>query len=248
MKEKNLFSQCVAMLNDLSANTYTFIGISESSEDKNPVINYVSMGDSSKFTRDEWAERLPTILKYYQFSHESISPISRLEHDFDAIMVGGDDIVRSVNFIKYNFSYLNSKAKFALLKNSDPQKRAKLLNAGFDAVFDIDRCPPEEAISQISSILQRYNKSIPQTTCEDEACSFFLESARISNREKKLISLLYKRKGQIVSYSYIQYFLSDWSNGITSNNLKVIISNLRKKLKPSVTIVSHTNVGYEMKS
>lgn len=239
-----------SFLKDLSEDTSTSVGWGRESNKEFPSVNYVTMGDSLREERDIWAVDVFDNIQYFEFSQDSIAPISRVRRDFQVLAIGGEDVRRAANYIKDNMDALQATVKIAVLSNSSPEKRAKLLKAGYDAVFDPLRCEPGEARAHITSIVRSYSYKRIEPKNEyvvGEDYKMYVGQFELTNREILIMKFLSRKKGSVVRYSTLQAQLSGWIDEITLNNLKVMVSNLRKKLVPGVSIVAHMNTGYELR-
>jgi DNA-binding response OmpR family regulator len=212
-------------------------------------VNYLSMNDSSQDRRDEWVNNCFKILKKYRFSIDATSAISRAQNDYDVLVIGGLDTNRISKFIKANIDALRSIPKIAVVDDIHPSKRAKLLMAGYDDIWDIERMLIEEASARIVAISSRYAQAEAANSRENETTLALNQVAivkSLSERERTILLELIRSPNRFCSYARLQSLVSDYGADITTNNLKVIISNLRKKLRPGIAVTARQNAGYHL--
>lgn len=212
-------------------------------------VNYLSMNDSSQTDRDEWMQQTFPQVQVFPFSLTSTSGISRAKTDYEVIAVGGSDVPRAIKFLKDNYAAVRSLIKIAVLHDSRATKRAKLLLAGYDDVFDVSKLRREEARARILSMRSRYataQETVDREVNTSATLASIAHVGRLGKRERMILLELIAAPSHFCSYGLLQATISDWGDEISANNLKVIISNLRKKLRTGCAILSRTNAGYEL--
>lgn len=230
----------------------------ETIDDENEIrANYATMSDGSQALRDAWVEKCFPKLRAFPFNPDGSNVVSRAECVYDAILVGGPDIPRAIKFLKNFETITQSVMKIAILNNSNASKRAKLLNAGFDDVFDISKISIKEAQARALSMHARYEAARISLNVEN---SLNYEISKISDvhlmskREKYIVESFLNSHNFYISYERLQQIIFNYRDNtyfshddkITFNNLKVIVSNLRRKLKQNVKLKSKYNQGYEL--
>lgn len=155
--------------------------------------------------------------------------------------------MRLVRFLKDNAPGLRSCVKIAVMAHSSPSKRARVIRAGYDDVFDIFRCSQEEAAARLAVIRKRYEMAADknaQQYYKDQKLLKVCYLDKISSRERKILEFLMEKNS--CTYYRLQVEISDFVQEMSLENLKVVISNLRKKLKPGAAIVARRGEGYEL--
>lgn len=216
---------------------------------ENLITHYVFMGDQGEKQREQWARQCFPNLRSFPLSLDSPAAVSRAQTEFDILVVSGSDAPRSIKFLKENYPAVRSLPKIALVEDSRATKRAKLLMAGYDDVFDVSRLRVEEGIARIGAMRTRFaiaQASIDKVESTGRTLAQIANVNRISKRERTILLELISAPNQFCSYAMLRSLLSDWGEEISNNNLKVIISNLRGKLKPGVMITARMNSGYSL--
>ena len=213
------------------------------------ITHYVFMGDQGEKQREQWARQCFPNLRSFPLSIDSPAAVSRALTEFDILVVSGSDVPRAMKFLKENYPAVRSLPKIALVEESRATKRAKLLMAGYDDVFDVSRLRVEEGIARIGAMRARFataQASIDKVESTGRTLAQIANVNRISKRERKILLELISAPNQFCSYAMLRSLLSDWGEEISNNNLKVIISNLRGKLRPGVMITARMNSGYSL--
>jgi len=212
-------------------------------------IRYLSMNDLHRGARDTWLQDAFTNVEYHTFADLETGFLSVAERDYAVLIIGGNDPVRTARFLKANRPILELKAKIALMHRSHAIKRAKVLNAGFDDVFDSARMSPEEAQARSAAIIARYRASADVVRSEQELTDVLGRVAHVhllGKRERQLLVLLTARIGEPVTYYRLRTSLGRDSEEISYNYLKVLASNVRAKLKPPYVILPSDHNAYRI--
>jgi len=171
------------------------------------------------------------------------------EEDFQIVIFGGNDAVRAASFLKDGKPLLNRRLKISLMTDSMPRRRASALNSGFDDVFDVNRTHPAEAIARVTTMWARYQERVDcdQNAAADRAqINLVADYASLTARERLLIQILLSKPGHFVPYGLLQSRLSYQIEDLTFSHLKVIVCELRKKIRPYYKIKSRAFLGYEI--
>jgi DNA-binding response OmpR family regulator len=214
-------------------------------------IRYLSMNDLHRDARDSWLLGAFGSFEQHTFVDLETRFLSIAEHDYETLIIGGNDPVRAARFLRINRPILARKVKIALMHGSLAGKRAKALNAGFDDVFDSARMSAEEAMARNSVMLARYEAAAHQARAEQELASSLDRVAHVhllGKRERQLLALLASRLGEPVSHYKLRTELSHGNDELSYNYLKVLASNLRAKLKPPYALVPGGQGSYKIKS
>ncbi len=212
-------------------------------------IRYLCLNDASRYERDSWLHKTFTDYSEYNYSEGDTSFLSAASQDYDVLIVGGNDSRRIARLVRTNEAILRNRLKISLVSGSNAQRRSQLLLAGFDDVFDIDKIAPPEAIARVAAMWQRYELKFAQEKsrkAEREKLNEISYLDRLTPRERAVLEALAEARGTFSSYKSLRQAASNYYEDITFDNLKVIICNLRKKLRPGVQIVARPLQGYEL--
>lgn len=214
-------------------------------------IRYLSMNDLHRDTRDVWLQSAFDTVEQHTFVDLETRFLSIAEEDYETLIIGGNDPVRAARFLRINRPILARKVKIALMHGSLASKRAKALNAGFDDVFDSARMSPEEAEARCAVILSRYQAAAHEARAQQELASSLDRIAHLhllGKRERQLLTLLVNRLGEPVSHYKLRTELSQGTDELSYNYLKVLASNLRAKLKAPYILVPGGQGSYKITS
>lgn len=214
-------------------------------------IRYLSMNDLHREARDTWLRNAFGTYEHHTFVDLETRFLSIAESDYETLIIGGNDPVRAARFLRINRPILTRKVKIALMHGSLASKRAKLLNAGFDDVFDSARMGGEEAAMRCAAIVARYRAAAHQAQAELELASSLERVANVhllGKRERQLLKLLAERLGEPVSHYKLRTELSNSTDELSYNYLKVLASNLRAKLKSPYVLVPGGQGSYKITS
>lgn len=212
-------------------------------------IRYLSMNDLHRDARDTWLNAAFSAVEQHTFVDLETRPLSIADHNYDTLILGGNDPVRAARFLRINRPILAHKVKIALMHGSLAGKRAKALNAGFDDVFDSARMSPDEAHARCITIHARYQAAASEALAEMELASALEQVAHLQllgKRERQLLTLLAARLGEPVSHFKLRAELSHGSDEMSYNYLKVLASNLRAKLKAPYVLVPGGRGSYKI--
>lgn len=208
---------------------------------------YISISDSYRAQRDAWvADALPQT-PVFAFSDDDTRALSRYPEGYGVLIVGGNDVARMGRFLKANKAAISGVVKICLMCGANAQKRAAALHAGFDDVFDVEKIHGAEAAARIEAMRRRYLSAIETDNAKlrsDRTLNEFVMIDRLTERERAIVEAMIADKNRFVSYAKVQQLCSDFHNQISFENVKVIICNLRKKLKSGVRIVAQPHKGY----
>lgn len=214
-----------------------------------PQVRYLSFNDPSKSLRDAWMTLTFGNHENHAFVDGATSHLSVANSDFDALVVGGNDVRRMARIVRGADAILNRRVKIALVGGGNAQRRAQLITAGFDDVFDAEKMHPAEAAARIGAIWRRYQMRFAQERAVDQQET---RLARICNphvltrRERRLLLLLLGAKDHFGSYASLRREISEYHEEISVEYLKVIVCLVRRKLTPGVRIVSVPLKGYQL--
>jgi DNA-binding response OmpR family regulator len=212
-------------------------------------VRYLTLNDDSRAERRRWLSQTISGYRVEQYSEKSTAFMSSHSGNYDALIVGGKDISRITKIIRHNLPLLRTKMKICLTAKSTAKGRAQLIAAGFDDAIDIARVDPREGIMRIRAIWRRYVDWYGRQESERlyvARLSQLIAVDALSDREAKLIACLELNLGRQVPHGRLRALIShDWEE-VTQKHLKVVISSLRRKLKPGVTITAVRGEGYRL--
>ena len=212
-------------------------------------IRYVGTSDLYQNKRNFWLDIVFPECKKFAYIDGMTNYFSIAEGDFQVIIFGGNDAVRAASFLKDGKPLLNRRLKISLMTNSMPRRRASALSSGFDDVFDTNRTQPAEAFARVATMWARYQERVDcdRNAAADRAqINLVADYASLTARERLLIQILLSKPGQLVPYILLQSRLSYQIEDLTFSHLKVIVCELRKKIRPYYKIKSRAFIGYEL--
>lgn len=212
-------------------------------------VRYLTLNDQYSLIRKRWIQDVFSNYSEFDYSENATNFISIADDDFDVIIIGGDDIRRVNKILKMNQAIINRRLKISVMARSNAQRRAQVLSAGFDDVMDIVRVAPPEAVARISSMWMRYQARFFNENREkilNSRIEKFADLRDLSPRERKIMAAFVENDRNCISYFSLRQLSSEGYDIITYENLKVIISKLRRKLRKNVNIRSVPLRGYEL--
>lgn len=213
------------------------------------VTKYLSMKDSCRFERDAWASRVFPHGMTCNFSDDGVESLSRHPMSYDVLIIGGNDVSRIGRFLKANRALVSGVVKICLMHGANAQRRAQALMAGFDDVLDSEKMQVEEAVARVSALHRRYGETLKkglERARGDMLLNQYAEANKLTARERSILTEMISGGRNFISYSAIQRLCSDFHRPVSIGNVKVIICNLRKKLRRGVKIVAEAHRGYRL--
>lgn len=210
---------------------------------------YLSMKDAYRAQRDDWVENAFPGMATYSFADEDTNHLSRSRENYDGLIVGGNDVTRMARFLKANRSAVAGVVKICLMHGANAQKRAQALMAGFDDVFDVEKMRVEEAVARLDSIERRYRAAAEANNEQariDRLLRDIAEVDRLTDRERLILETFLKTGNRQLAYFKIQSLCSTFHAEVSFENVKVIVCNLRKKLRDGVRIEAKAGEGYRL--
>ena len=121
-------------------------------------VRYLSSNDSSHEVRGQFLEQIFGHIATRAFSDDESYFLSRILGEYEILVIGGVDPMRMCRHVRANKPILNGVATIAVVGNSTPSRRARLLNSGFDEVIDITRTSVDESKARIVAVMSRYQQ------------------------------------------------------------------------------------------
>lgn len=202
------------------------------------------VGDVTIPTALSWVADAFVDCKVVLTTESYIADISPNRDPYDVLIVAGYDPKRLTKLLKSYQPLLQYTPKIALLDETAPQVRARLLNGGFDDVFS-SSTRAEEMVARAKAILARYEvaqKNVAQRRSYGKPVTHALCKAPLTRREADVIDMLLERTPASVPVDVLRSG-SPAMREIQASSLKVVISDLRKKLFEHAEIL-RTSTGY----
>lgn len=213
---------------------------------------YVSMGDSDAPSRLAWLSEVFLSLEKKPYISGDLRYLSAAQSGFDVLLIGGNDTRRIASLVRRNFPILGNKLLIALTRGSTPQRRAQLLNSGYDDVFDIDRTVPIEAIARLKAMRARQIsvqlRDRAAQTRNVRLAMVCKDVLSLSPRQRQILSLLIERPGTPISLPRLQTECSRTHEPISRKNVQVVVCQIRRKLRCAFKIVHEDGRGYAIES
>lgn len=217
------------------------------------------MRDAGLEERRAWlAKVLPETGPAFRWSEFDSFIFSARQSDFNVAIIHGFDVRRLIGAFELNRGLLRNRTTIAVLNDSAPARRASLLFAGFDDVFDM-RMAEQEARARIRRHVIRHtaarNQSVLDTLGIDSwphAVSPVLSpqiervAASFTPRERLLFGAMFTAIGRPVQYSLLLEICEGRELKDAFKSLRVAMACLRPKLKGLFTITAQTHVGYQL--
>ena len=212
-------------------------------------VRYLSTNDQFRCSRDLFLRSLFDRLLTKTFSDDETHFLSRATDDYDILVVGGNDPTRMGRFLRANRPLLNTVVKIAIMQNSTPPRRARLLNYGFDDVLDSAKMSTNEARARMISISGHYelfrnalNSFHEKKTLVAHICN----PSDLTTREFDVLFILSRSAGAAVSTRHLCREIDPVDHGKFKRSVQVIISNIRRKIRPQFRIEANYQGGYRL--
>ena len=105
-------------------------------------VRYVGVRDDLLEYRLNWVQSLGIRSDEFDFSMNAEIVLSNASSDYDVLIIGIDDVKRAIKYLRQYSDLIRNKILVCLTRKSDPKRRAQLILAGFDDVFDVARTSP----------------------------------------------------------------------------------------------------------
>lgn len=212
-----------------------------------PRARIVFLSDRNAPARENWIRAIYPDEPSSKYSELDTTLFSTSTGAFQMLLLHGDDPERMAKIIRRDTESLSGKIKIALCSRTYPPDRAKLLNAGFDDVFDL-RMDPIEAFARINAMQRR--RTIAQRSQAPDINAVLLEeihhytTRRLTHREYEVLAKLVSKRGAPVSNSELSRSKNKRIPPMGVKALQVFICRLRKKLRPEYKINSNLDGCY----
>lgn len=210
---------------------------------------YLKVRDEASDNREAFVRSVFSDLTCLPFFDEGTFALSRADTDYDILILDSSDPVRTARYLRINRALLRNVAKFAIMQESSPSRRARMLMAGCDDVFDCARTSPEEAALRVNAVMRRYNarEAIRQEGQRSAAdMAHFAAPHTLTPRECTLLKALAGQPGKAMSASQLCRFVAPQDLAQFKRSLNFAISRLRGKLYPHWRIRTAADTGYTL--
>lgn len=210
--------------------------------------HYIYVNDLTHPERDAFVSALVGEVRKFPFQDDGTFAISRANADFPLLFIDVNDPVRAARYLRNHRALLNNIATFAIMAHSSPARRARLLAAGCDDVFDCARMTLQEAGLRIEAVLRRRAMSAinPQWSKPLPQVAALCDPAQLTPRERSLLAVLAQHEGEAISVGVLLRQVDHADPARFRRSLKVSISNLRKKLPAPYGIEAVPGGGYRL--
>ncbi len=212
-------------------------------------VRYLTVRDEGSDSREAFVRAVFGDLACFPFFDEGTFPLSRAETDYDILILDAADPARMARYLRINRAMLRNVAMFAIMQDSSPPRRARMLVAGCDDVFDCARISKEEAALRVDAVMRRYKA---REATRQEGRRFAADVAHIAAphlltpRECALLKALTTQSGKAISAQQLCRFVAPQDPAPFKRSLKFAISRLRGKLYPHWRIKCVADTGYAL--
>ncbi|MBN9145400.1 MULTISPECIES: winged helix-turn-helix domain-containing protein [unclassified Novosphingobium] len=213
------------------------------------VFRVMSLQDNGREERLQWLKQGITQFQDYVYREGETNFLSVVERDYDVMIVAGNDVQRMKRIITRNRVALHRKLKICMMNQSLPADRAQLLMAGFDDVIDIGRILWPEFTARVRAMhlrlmisIGRYDAKQLEIIQLNQICN----QRRLTWREQDLLLSLMQARDMTASAITLRCSISPAHSMVSELHLRVLISQLRRKLFDHVEICNVRGAGYQL--
>lgn len=185
----------------------------------------------------------------FAFSDEGTYVLSRAHADYDILILDAVDPSRMARYLRANRPILLNVVKFAIMQGSSPQRRARMLAAGCDDVFDTVRMSLEEMQFRASAVMRRHKERVAMSMQGRRVAAelaYLATPGTLTPRELTLLMLLAQRQGKPIAPQQFCRLMAPPDPVQFRRALKHAMSRLRSKLNPRWCIESVPGGGYRL--
>lgn len=210
---------------------------------------YLRVRDEASDGREAFVRAVFGDLACFPFADESTFALSRASADYDVLILDATDPSRMARYLRIHGPVLRNVAKFAIMQEGSPPRRARMLMAGCDDVLDTARTSPEEARMRVAAVMRRYHARWA-TWQEDRrlnaSMARFADPNTLTPRELALLRALAKQPGRAMSAQELCGSVAPPDAAAFKRSLRFSISKLRGKLHPDWRIEPTPGEGYAL--
>lgn len=184
----------------------------------------------------------------------SIPSYIRLANSNDCLIIYSANYLNALNLIRRYSSDLHGIPKVALISGAQAIQKANLFHAGYDGVFEIENDSLDLVSQAIIAFRRRYqfskSKLMKHPGIADEIANLAYID-QLTRRQATILHSLATSPDRSVDTVDLCHLCGSKDGPISHNHLKVLISNLRKSLRPGIKISSLTRLdqdraGYQL--
>jgi DNA-binding response OmpR family regulator len=186
--------------------------------------------------------------------NQSISSYIQTANYNDCLIIYSANYLNALNLIRRYSAELNGIPKIALTSGAQAIQRANLFHAGYDGVFEIENDTLDLVSQAIIAFRRRYqfskSKLMKHPGITDQIASLaYIE--QISRRQATILHSLATSPDRSVDTKDLCHLCGSKDGPISHNHLKVLITSLRKSLRPGIKISSLSRLeqdrsGYQL--
>lgn len=212
-------------------------------------LRYIELEDDNRDFRRAWLAGVVYLGEPLRFAAKPEVLLSRALSDFDVLLIGGDDAASMGAFMMQHRALMFGKVSICLCTASSPDQRAHLINSGFDAAVDPAEIHQLEFLARVYAIWRRYRMSEVKGVKAldlDAMVDRVADSRMLSPKQRAIVRLLLQMPGHEADYATLCATAGKQKEPIGLQNLKVLISQLRRLLRPGVQIVHDPGCGFSL--
>lgn len=210
---------------------------------------YLRMRDEAADERHEFVRAVFGDPACFAFSDEGTFALSRAAEDYDVLILDAADPLRMARFLRLNGPLLRNVAKFAVMQESSPPRRTRMLAAGCDDVLDSTRQSPEEARLRVAAVMRRHHARWASWQEDERLAAKITEFAvpgNLTPRELALLAALAEQPGKSLSARQLSRLIASPDPAVFRRSLRFAMSRLRGKLHPCWRIAPAPGEGYAL--
>ena len=211
------------------------------------IARYLRVRDDTFEVRETFVRAVFGEPACFAYADDGTHALSRAQADYDILILDVTDPARKGRFLRAHRALLRQVAKFAIMHDSSPQRRARMLSAGCDDVFDVARMSPQEALLRVSAVMRRRDHRHAAWLDDRRAAAdvaHLADPEGLTPRERALLAVLARQQGEAISVQRLCQLIAPPDAARFRRSLKVSISKLRRKLFKPWRIESAPGGGY----
>lgn len=204
-------------------------------------ITVISIADRYEALRLEWLASQAISYYEYKFKTGDDDKISEYIDGSHVVIFSGNDPHHLKKIIKKYKYKLDRSIAICVTNKMIPHHRAMLLVEGFDDVIDISKVQRDEFIARCGAMQMRAEMAykLKAEKLETEIrLNAIADDKKLNRRHKIILTSLLSSKNNTVSYELLREKLSMTHEPISLIQMKVLVCQTRKALRPGVQIAS----------
>lgn len=207
-------------------------------------VRIVGLRDKAYDARMAWLQSWLPSPDTHVFSEDDTQVLSQVHAEFEVLVLHGADPDRMARILRDWRRVLTSKIIVAMPSPGNQPKHSALLNAGADAVIEVDTETPVAA-AWLQSLISRTAAFRAASRSVQQTVDTVAMKARATPLQRRLLAHLIANAGPVVPYADLLRALDKGNGDRGVRALHVAICNLRKKLPTSIRIVNIHGIGYQ---